>query len=226
VLQERQVVRIGSRKPIAVELRLIAATNVDLDKAVDAGHFRADLFYRLSVASVQLPPLQERSGDILPLAQHFVEVYRAKLGMPEATISARACQALLEYDWPGNIRELENVIHYALIVSNHGVIEHHDLRLGRGHGSHGRKADAQPAASTSIASQFNRLFDAQQPDLYRHVEEELVRSAFAYCSENQVRTARLLGISRNILRAQLKRFGMLPSRLASEDEHESLVATD
>ena len=218
VLQERQVVRIGSRKPIGVDLRLIAATNVDLEKAVEAGNFRADLFYRLSVATVQLPPLLERRGDILPLARHFVEVYRSKLGLPEVRISADAEAALLEYDWPGNIRELENVIHYALIVSTGQVIRHPDLKLGRRlrRGDNAQLGAIRPAAG--LGDQFARLFQDPPAALYEHVEEILVKTAFSHCAENQVHTARLLGISRNILRAQLKRFGLLPGTAADKSE--------
>ena len=218
VLQERQVVRIGSRKPIPVELRLIAATNVDLGKAVEAGHFRADLFYRLSVATVELPPLQERRGDILPLARHFIEVYRSKLELPEIGIAPDAAQALLDYEWPGNIRELENVIHYALIVSSGHTIRVANLKLGHRTRRSAGGASAAAHAGAGLAEQFARLFEQPRTGLYEHVEEVLVKTAFAHCAENQVRTARLLGISRNILRAQLKRFGLLPGRESAELE--------
>jgi sigma-54-specific transcriptional regulator len=224
VLQERQVVRIGSRRPIAIDLRLIAATNVDLDKAVEAGHFRADLFYRLSVATVRLPPLHERRGDILPLARHFVDIYRIKLDLPEVRIAPEAERALLEYEWPGNIRELENVIHYALIVSSGATIRLTDLKLGRRPRALDAGATPQQAGAGGLASEFLRLFQEARPELYGFVEEVLVRTAYAHCAENQVRTARLLGISRNILRAQLKRFGLLSGRFALEDEAPDVVA--
>ncbi len=218
VLQERQVVRIGSRKPIPIDLRLIAATNVDLEKAVEAGHFRADLFYRLSVASVELPPLQERRGDILPLARHFIEVYRGKLELPEVTIAADAEQALLDYEWPGNIRELENVIHYALIVSSAHTIRLANLKLGHRSRRNELAAGIALRPGPGLDAHFARLFEQPHPGLFEHVEEVLVKTAFAHCAENQVRTARLLGISRNILRAQLKRFGLLPGRDSADIE--------
>jgi sigma-54-specific transcriptional regulator len=101
VLQERQVVRLGARHPIAVDVRLVAATNVDLAKAVQAGRFRADLFYRLHVATLPLPPLRERPGDILPLAEHFAETYGRKLGLPTVQFAAAAEDSLLAYAWPG-----------------------------------------------------------------------------------------------------------------------------
>jgi len=129
VLQERQVVRLGSRRPIPVDVRLVAATNIDLQKAVEAQHFRADLYYRLNVASVNLPPLRERPGDILPLAHHFAGVYAARMGQREVFIAPDAEAALLAYVWPGNIRELENVMHFALIVCRNGVVRADDLKL-------------------------------------------------------------------------------------------------
>jgi len=127
VLQEQQVVRIGARKPVALNVRLIAATNVPLERAVQAGKFRADLFYRLRVAFIQAAPLRERQGDILPMANHFIQLYQRRLGVGTIELSADARQALHDYAWPGNIRELENVIHYALIVAQGGIIDVSDL---------------------------------------------------------------------------------------------------
>lgn len=129
VLQERQVVRLGSRKGIPLDVRLVAATNIDLARAVEAQHFRADLFYRLSVASVRLPPLRERPGDIVPLARHFVDVYRGRLQIDRVELSDEAQHLLCTYSWPGNIRELENAMHYALIVCRDGVVRAEDIRL-------------------------------------------------------------------------------------------------
>ncbi|MEP6504386.1 MAG: sigma-54 dependent transcriptional regulator [Betaproteobacteria bacterium] len=129
VLQERQVVRLGSRRPIVLDVRLVAATNIDLSRAVVAQHFRADLYYRLSVAGVRLPSLHERQADILPLAEHFIGVYCQRLGIRPVPLSAAAGEALRHYSWPGNIRELENVIHYALIVCAGDEIHASDLKL-------------------------------------------------------------------------------------------------
>ncbi len=101
VIQEREVVRVGSRQSIPIDVRLIAATHVDLEEAVAAGRFREDLFYRLNVARFHLPPLRERRGDILPLAQHFLEIYGPRLGYQDATLAPQAAQQLFEYPWPG-----------------------------------------------------------------------------------------------------------------------------
>jgi sigma-54-specific transcriptional regulator len=208
VLQERQVVRLGARQAIPVDVRLIAATNVDLAKAVQAGRFRADLFYRLHVATVHLPPLRERPGDILPLAHHFLRTYGAKLGVDSPSLSPVAEQVLLAYEWPGNIRELENIIHYAVIVSRDGRIEREDLRLP--YSPQDSPAPPRPEDwMEQLRQAVQHLMQEQRPHLYESMEELIVSTAFAHCGENQVRTARELGISRNVLRAQLKRFGLL-----------------
>ena len=208
VLQERQVVRLGSRKPIPLDVRLVAATNVDLHKAVAAGRFRADLYYRLSVAPLNLPPLYQRPGDILPLARHFIATYGEKMQLGSIALAADACAALLAYEWPGNIRELENVMHYALIVCTEGQIRAGDLKLA---GALRRQAPApnETRGGGGLEGLLEAMIDTGHPKLYEHVEQTLVRVAYAYCMQNQVHTARALGISRNILRTQLKRFGMI-----------------
>ena len=129
VLQEREVVRLGSRKSIPIDVRVLAATNVQLEKAINAGHFREDLYYRLDVVSLELSPLRERPGDILPLTRHFIEAYSQRLGYGSISISPEAEHKLKSYSWPGNIRELENVIHHTLLICRNGVIQRDDLRL-------------------------------------------------------------------------------------------------
>ncbi|WP_304622778.1 sigma-54 interaction domain-containing protein [Roseateles caseinilyticus] len=239
VLQERQVVRIGSRKPIDVRVRLVAATNVRLEQAVAAGHFRADLYYRLSVATLQLAPLAQRPGDILALAEHFIGVYGRRLNLQGIQLSPEARSALLAYAWPGNIRELENVIHYALIICRDGRIAREDLQLHAvarpGLASTAVAADPLAASSTDDALQcvFERLFEEPPQALQARVEEVLIRSAFAHCHHNQVHTAALLGITRNVLRTQLKRLGLLtppraaqpqPSTASAASSHAALRA--
>ncbi len=132
VLQEKEVVRIGSRKSIPVNVRLVVATNVDLDYAVSAGHFRRDLLYRINIAHVKLPPLRERPGDIMPLAEHFLKTYATKMGHRLPQFSAAAIDLLLHYSWPGNIRELENVVHFALLVASGEKIEPSHLKVTGG----------------------------------------------------------------------------------------------
>jgi len=227
VLQERQVVRLGSRKPIDIDVRLIAATNVDLVSAVEAGRFRADLYYRLNIAVINLPPLRERPGDIVPLARHFVDHYRAKMHIGPIEFSSNARQALLAYAWPGNIRELENVIHYALIVCRDGVVRSADLRLNERvpQLTGGRPDNRADDDECRLSKALKEMFEESREALFEQVEETLVRLAFDHCDNNQVRTAKLLGISRNILRAQLKRFGLLASGSA-RDAEQVILAVD
>jgi sigma-54 dependent transcriptional regulator len=213
VLQERQVVRLGSRKPVSIDVRLIAATNVELASAVEARRFRRDLYYRLNVASLRLAPLRERRGDILPLARQFIELYAGQLGFGEAQLSPDAERALLTHTWPGNIRELENTIHRALIVSDGTVLEASAFAI------EAPDADAQntvpgPGVPSDefalLAEALNRVLASKSPDVFLSAQRVLVTTAFEYCGGNQVRTARRLGISRNILRSLLKRHGLLP----------------
>jgi sigma-54-specific transcriptional regulator len=276
VLQERQVVRLGSRKPIELDVRLVAATNVDLPKAIVAERFRSDLYYRLSVATIPLPPLNERPGDILPLARHFIDLYSVKMHVDGVQLAHDAQAALLEYEWPGNIRELENVIHFALIVCRERIIRADDLRLvGALHRNRSFSLGSPPAAGTAplprtpaptgvpqsvhadagapahahthththththatsdpgaasqpLAQTLPLNADQQQqqlqqrlqsvlldmlehasPHLFETVEQTLVCTTFDWCDQNQVQSAKVLGLSRNILRTHLKRFGLI-----------------
>jgi sigma-54 dependent transcriptional regulator len=216
VLQEKQVVRLGSRKPIAVDVRLIAATNVELEAAVEARQFRRDLYYRLNVASVRLPPLRERRGDILPLARHFLAMYRRESGFDRVSLAPDAEAVLLAHDWPGNIRELENVIHYGLIMSVTGALEAEDLRVPQADAEHVEPSnDGDDHAVVSgdefdvVGAGLRRLLQSDRESIHHSVERLLLMTAFEHCDRNQVRTAKRLGLSRNIVRAQLKRHGLL-----------------
>ncbi len=243
VLQERQVVRLGSRRPVALDVRLVAATNIDLARAVVAQHFRADLYYRLSVAGVRLPALHERRADILPLAEHFIGVYCNRLGIRAVPLSVEAASALRSYSWPGNIRELENVIHYALIVCAGDEIHLSDLKLvpllpAGERRSTALAPDSAPAyggyrppsavdespAPTPVApasaptpadsrarlpALFDDLLREGADGLFDAVERALVHAAFEHAHRNQVRSAKALGVTRNMVRTLLKRHGLL-----------------
>jgi sigma-54-specific transcriptional regulator len=207
VLQEREVVKVGSRQPVPVDVRIIAATNVNLEEAVAASHFRADLYYRFNVATIQLSPLRDRPGDILPLAKHFLKIYGDRLGYSEAKLSPTTELTLLNYDWPGNIRELENAIHRALLVCPGNRLRPEDFKL-----SGVRALEQGPSVSTtSLESALQRLCEQAPPKLFDIIEETVIRTAFEFCEQNQVQTARLLDISRNVLRHKLGLYGMLPN---------------
>jgi sigma-54 dependent transcriptional regulator len=209
VLQEREVVRVGSRKPTPVDVRVIAATNVDPEEAVRLGRFRQDLFYRLNVARIDLKPLRERTGDILPLARFFLDLYGQQHERPGLQLANDVVRVLLSYHWPGNIREIENVMHHAVLVAHGPAIRPDDLNLSR--------LGPEPTAANepyeaSLDAAIGRLFDDGTSAAYDHVTSRLVRAALDRCGGNQVKTARLLGISRNVLRSQLARLGLIAPR--------------
>jgi aliphatic sulfonates family ABC transporter substrate-binding protein len=220
VLQEGEVTRVGSRRPIPIDVRLVAATNVDLRAAIAAGQFRQDLFYRLKVSSLSLPPLRDRPGDIPALARHFLERYARKLGRSDIELGERAKECLLAHRWPGNIRELENAIHHALLVCPGSEIEPADLQLEHGH----PRAAATTRTEASAASEFDKLEQAlvsllklEIPDLHQRVEAKLLAATYRHCNRTQLETARRLGLSRNVVRARLIEHGELqgPLRRAS-----------
>lgn len=201
VLQERQVVRIGSRSALPVDVRIIAATNINLEEAVAAGRFRQDLYYRLQVALFDVLPLRERRGDILPLAHHFLKIYGDRLGVKDPELTSESREVMVNgHSWPGNIRELENVIHHALLVCSGHTVRREDLHL----------SSVRTEPRVSEASEDGRLeqalialFERGIPNLYAQIEATVMRTAYEYCEHNQLQTARLLGISRNIVRARL-----------------------
>jgi sigma-54-specific transcriptional regulator len=212
VLQEREVVRLGSRTPIPIDVRLVAATNVDLGAAVRAGRFREDLFFRLNVASLTVPPLRERPGDILPLTEHFLRVHGQRCGVDDPTLSAEAVQKLLDHSWPGNVRELENVLHRAVLTSRNGLIEPADLSLQAGQWRQLPEPAASPLGLDQLERALLPLFERGGPELYEKIISAVVIQAYHFCHDNQVQTANLLGISRNVLRARLAMSGLIAGR--------------
>jgi transcriptional regulator with PAS, ATPase and Fis domain len=209
VLQEREVVRLGSRKSIPINVRVLAATNVQLEKAINAGHFREDLYYRLDVVNLELQPLRERPGDILPLVNHFIAVYSQRLGCASIGMTAEAERKLLGYGWPGNIRELENVIHHTLLICRDGLIRHDDLRLSSLRIERGNEAAVDESADAQLQRAFQKLFEEQAGALHEKVEDALLRAAYRFSHCNQVHTAGLLGLTRNVTRTHLIRIGEL-----------------
>ncbi len=210
VLQEREVVRLGSRKSIPINVRLLAATNVQLEKAINAGHFREDLFYRLNVVTLELSPLRDRPGDIVPLVHYFIDSYSKRLSYGEITLSREAEQKLVSYSWPGNIRELENVIHHTLLICRNGVIQSEDLRMAnlrieRQYDN----AQADVSAQGQLERALQRLFEEHIDNLHELVERALLSAAYRFCHHNQVHTAELLGLSRNATRTLLINLGEL-----------------
>jgi aliphatic sulfonates family ABC transporter substrate-binding protein len=218
VLQEREVVRLGSRQAIPVDVRVIAATNANLVEEVAGGRFRSDLFYRLNVAGLEIPPLRERPGDILPLADYFVDLYCHRLARGRTVLSDEARAELVAHRWPGNIRELENVVHHALVMCRGDCIGPRDLRLGPLLAVPVQVAPAQaagpgPDADDQLEAALLQLFEEERPDLWQRIERVVLRTAYQHAGRNQLQTARLLGLSRNVVRARLIQHGELAGPL-------------
>ncbi len=217
VIQERQVVRLGGRKTINIDVRLIVATNVKLEEAVAAGRFREDLYYRLNVVNLQLLPLRDRPKDILPLLEHFLEVYSKRLSMKNRSFSDPALKFLIdEYAWPGNIRELENVVHQAILVSQGNVIQIDDLNLSgkllfsKKEEDINRISDASGSELLKIA--LTKLYTENPEKLHETIDKTIMETAFNFSFRNQMETARLLGISRNIVRSKLIQYDIFVAK--------------
>ena len=231
VLQEREVVRLGSRQAVPIDVRLIAATNVDLAEAVRAGRFREDLYYRLQVIALPLLPLRERPGDVMPLTRHFVQVYAERLHLGEVILSPEVELALRQYPWPGNIRELENVVHRALLVCRNGRVTPADLSLSPLMQApviapappvyfappapvSAPPPEPEPPAAVACESErfqaaWQALLDSGEQITFEALQLQLVVAAWESSARNQLRTARYLNISRNVLRTYLKKAGVL-----------------
>ena len=195
VLQEREVERVGGTETIAVDVRIIAATNRHLEEEIAQGVFREDLYYRLNVFPVHLPPLRERRGDITLLADHFVEKYTKKNRKPVKRISSSAIDLLSIYHWPGNVRELENCIERAVLLSTDEVIHAYHL-----------PPSLQSAESTGTG------LATTLPEALDKLEEELIRDALKSSRGNRAEAARHLGISERIMGLRVEKFGINPKK--------------
>jgi DNA-binding NtrC family response regulator len=191
VIQEREVTRIGSSKPIKVDVRILAATNEDLTDAVREGNFREDLFYRLSVVPMHLPSLRERKEDIPLLVEHFLQKYNKRTKKNIISISALVIKALMEYDWPGNIRELENTIERAVVLSKSKDIEMESLVY---HGIRGR--------SEFWNSMGDRIRTLEE------IEKEYIKHVLQNQNGKRSTIAKALGIDRKTLWTKMKKYNL------------------
>jgi two-component system NtrC family response regulator len=187
VLQDRTVTPLGG-KPVAVDVRILAATHRDLLQAVGDGLFREDLFYRLGVVPIALPPLRERLADILPLAEHFLG-----LAGGDKRLSAAAAARLLAHPWPGNVRELRNAMERVAVLARHAVLGAEDF------------AFLAPPAGAAAAPDW---LDGELPAAVARLEEALIRRALAAAAGNRADAARRLGIHRQLLYEKMKRYGV------------------
>lgn len=196
VLQEREFERLGSNKTRHIDVRVVAATNVDLRRALEEGTFREDLYYRLNVLPINIPPLRERRDDIPYLADHFIRKHAAELGTAELPISAEAADKLMAYHWPGNVRELENVVERSLVLAMGSRLEAADIRL-----------DMAPRSRTAAPVSGDPLFLPEGMTLDQY-EDAIIREAMRRAQGNKSHAARLLGLTRNALRYRLGQMGL------------------
>jgi transcriptional regulator with PAS, ATPase and Fis domain len=203
-LEEKVIRRVGGSKDIDVNVRIVAATNRDLDQAVRDGRFREDLYYRLKVIPVEMPPLRERPGDIPLLVTHFVELFNAEFRKNTRGFTPEALKCCAQYYWPGNVRELRNVVERAMILENKEFLGSEDLPPAIR--EEVTKEAAEGAGDGSSAGGF------ALPDEgcgLRQMEEQMVRRALEKTNGNQSRAAQLLGISRDSLRYKMRKLGLL-----------------
>jgi DNA-binding NtrC family response regulator len=198
VLEEHVVERLGGARPLQVDVRVIAATNRDLEKAVAAGDFRSDLYYRLAVCPIRIPALRERGDDIALIAEHFVDRFRHELRKPHLTLAREALTALRAYPWPGNVRELQNVIERAAIL-NDGELTAESLAIPPGP----RAASAAVAASAPDAS-----LPAARARAVEELERARIESTLKECKWNKAQAAQRLGISYKTLLNKIHAYGL------------------
>jgi two-component system response regulator AtoC len=207
VLERMSFKRVGGTKDIEVSVRIISATNRDLEALVRKGQFREDLYYRLKVIPIRVPALRERREDIIPLAKHFMHEFNKAFGKSFSSISPEAEKMLLDYPWPGNIRELRNLFERTVLLEDGEAVEPGHLKLNTAErGEDGR----------SIASKIDELLSTSDlppggiplEDIIEELERSLINKAFMFSNRNQSRTAQLLNMKRDRLRYRMKIYGM------------------
>jgi two-component system response regulator AtoC len=206
VLQDGEFTRVGGSEVFRADVRIIAASNVDLEKAVDEGTFRRDLFYRLSVFPIQLPSLRERREDIHPLVIHFIEHYKQRTGRFVSGISKAALEALISYDWPGNVRELENAVERAVIIAAGRQIELDDLPAAIGNVVAGRQATLRVARAQAASEGRITKLEIDVPSSMDEIERQAIEATLDYTSGDKTKAARLLSIGRKTIYRKLEQY--------------------
>ena len=213
-LQERTIERVGGQDPIRIDVRVLAATNRDLEVLMKDGRFREDLYYRLNVVSINLPPLRERRRDVPLLIEHLLAKHAGELG--ERGLAPDALDRLVGYDWPGNVRELENVIQRAMVMASSGIILPEHLPIGPVSAAASVTVDAplEEVIERKLIECVRGLREHASANLYDLmiglVEKPLLRAVLRETAGNQVRAAQILGINRNTLRKKLLEHGIDP----------------
>ncbi|MEK6643076.1 MAG: sigma-54 dependent transcriptional regulator [Planctomycetota bacterium] len=201
-LEEKSFRRVGGVKDIEVDVRVIAATNRDVNKLIVEGKFREDLYFRLNVIGIDLPPLRERGNDVRLIAEYFTDVYSREFRKPIQSLAPAAMEKLLRYNWPGNVRELRNTIERAVLLSKGTSINVDDLVVGQ---------------STTTANASSSLVKLPPGGMkLAALEEDLIRQALITTRYNQTRAAKMLGISRDQLKYRIDRYGLTLEKLSAE----------
>jgi two-component system nitrogen regulation response regulator GlnG len=225
VLQDGRFERVGGNEKIQTDVRVIAATNQPLEKLIEEGRFRQDLYYRLNVFTIDLPPLRERLEDLPLLLEYFIKLYNRELGKQIHSASAGVTEMLSEYSWPGNVRELQSAVKYALVHARGNIVTPECFPdscrsfVGRvsepsmsAHSERPQAPQANVTGTLDIGRRFSELLEEGNPALYHTIESEVVRflltGALRLAHGNQAKASRLLGISRTTLRAKLDSLGL------------------
>ncbi|MFW8601094.1 sigma-54 interaction domain-containing protein [Desulfobacterota bacterium M19] len=205
ILQSGELIRVGGTTPIKVDVRIIAATNVDLAKAVEEGAFRLDLYYRLNIIRISLPPLRERKEDIMELTTHFVKKYRQVFNKQIDFLPHRIIDLLLQHDWPGNVRELDNVIQRTVLMSKSNMITENDIIFENVTGTTSSNTPLTDYVATNSGKSLKDIMSALERDLLTHVLHKN--------KGNVVEAAKQLAIGKTAFYDKLKRHGLSPKSL-------------
>ena len=212
VLQGGEFSRVGGNDVLKSDVRIVAATNKNLEQEVTARAFREDLFYRLNVVRIQLPPLRQRIEDVRLLAEYFLQKVSTRKHLPRMQLSEEAVRALESYGWPGNVRELENTLQRACVLATSEILLPKDLPLGAAATETASLAGGAGGASLTTGAAIEVLLQAAASDpklqLLPWLEHEFTLHAMKVTKGNQVRAAKLLGITRATLRKRIERFGI------------------
>ena len=208
-IQGQEFYRVGGKQPIQVDVRIIAATNQDIEKAVEEKKFREDLLYRLNVVTIKLPPLRSRKEDIPLLAEYFLQKFQEEMGIEQRTISPNATNALKSYSWPGNVRQLENILRRAVLLSPNPMLTPDDVSLPR---ERRNRESLEDIISSRLEGYINSIDASGKHELYDTIvpfmERPLIKLVLKKTGGNQVKTAEILGINRNTLRKKIKELGI------------------
>jgi two-component system nitrogen regulation response regulator GlnG len=223
ILQEQKFERLGSNETIQTDVRVLAATNQDLETLVARGRFRQDLFYRLSVFTIRLPPFRERGEDLPLLVQHFLRRFSRELGKEVQTVSPEALALLRRYPWPGNVRELQSVLKQALLQASGPVLLPEFLPASvtrKDPAADARTADAttDPVLRQFIEDQLTAGTETLYGNTLRRVERQMLLQVLQHTAGNQVQAARILGITRGCLRNRIRELGITIARTVEGDD--------